>query len=119
MHLSICIHVVQLSILDDLNFIGYLVAEGMSVLPDGRWWRFIYCSGLNVLNLLVCLIGAGMFAKTSVVILATVCVSVASTIISFCVKGPEEVCYKNSMQNLFLYCYNMGMEMCIRDSGGG
>lgn len=70
---------------------GYLVGDGMSVLPDGRWWRFIYCSGLNVLNLLVCLIGAGMFAKTSVVILATVCVCLASTMISFCVKGPEEV----------------------------
>ncbi|KAK7790737.1 hypothetical protein R5R35_013092 [Gryllus longicercus] len=67
---------------------GYLIGDGMQGLPDGRWWRFLYCSLLNVLNLIVCLIGASMFAKTSVVILAIVCICLLSVIISFFVKEP-------------------------------
>ncbi|XP_075232842.1 solute carrier family 12 member 9 [Lycorma delicatula] len=70
---------------------GYLVGEGKAILPDGEWWRFLYCSILNVLNLLVCLIGAGMFAKTSVSILAIVTISLISVIVSFCTQGPSEV----------------------------
>lgn len=69
-------------------FIGYLVGEGNMGLPDGRWWRFLYCSLLNVISLVVCLIGAGMFAKTSVVVLGVVCISLLSVIISFCIQGP-------------------------------
>ncbi|XP_063220409.1 solute carrier family 12 member 9 isoform X2 [Bacillus rossius redtenbacheri] len=59
---------------------GYLLED---VLPDGKWWRFLYCSALNVLNLLVCVIGAGMFAKTSVAILAIVCICLVSVVVSF------------------------------------
>lgn len=70
---------------------GYLVGEDNTVFPDGRWWRFLYCSVLNVLNLVVCLIGANMFAKTSVAILAVVCVCLLSTVISFFVTGFKEV----------------------------
>jgi len=71
---------------------GIMVGDGTDGwLPNSSWWRFFYCSMLNVLNLVVCLIGAGMFAKTSVVILATVCLSLGSTIFSFIVQGPMEV----------------------------
>lgn len=42
------------------------------VLPIGRWWIFLYCSIINLLNLCVCLIGASLFAKTSVAVLAIV-----------------------------------------------
>lgn len=66
---------------------GYFIGEGHQGLPDGTWWRFLYCSLLNVLNLVVCLIGASMFAKTSVVILGVVCVCLLSVIISFFVMG--------------------------------
>nr|CAD7410132.1 unnamed protein product [Timema cristinae] len=59
-------------------------------LPDGQWWRFLYCSLLNFLSLLVCLIGATMFAKTSVVILASVCICLLSAIISFLIEDPKE-----------------------------
>jgi len=60
-------------------------------LPDGRWWRFLYCSLLNVISLVVCLIGAGMFAKTSVMVLGIVCISLLSVIISFCIQSPMKV----------------------------
>lgn len=64
------------------------------VMPDGRWWQFLYCSALNTLNLIVCLIGAGMFAKTSVFILAIVCSCLGITFFSFLYMGPIEVSTK-------------------------
>lgn len=52
-------------------------------IPDGRWWRFLYCTLVNVLMLIVCLVGASLFAKTSVLILGIVIISLLSTFISF------------------------------------
>jgi potassium/chloride transporter 9 len=72
-------------------FAGYLIGEVNVGLPDGRWWQFLYCSVLNVISLLVCLIGAGMFAKTSVAVLGIVCISLLSVIISFCIQSPKKV----------------------------
>ncbi|XP_052864706.1 solute carrier family 12 member 9 [Anopheles cruzii] len=60
-------------------------------IPDGRWWRFLYCSCINTLMLIVVLIGAEMFAKTSMVILGVVVVCLLSTYISFLTQGPKEV----------------------------
>lgn len=73
------------------------MGEGGGLLPDGRWWRFLYCTILNILNLGVCLIGAGMFAKTSALILAIVCVCILSTVVSFFVKEPMLVSRTNVM----------------------
>ncbi|XP_026285624.1 solute carrier family 12 member 9 [Frankliniella occidentalis] len=75
---------------------GYMVGENGGLLPDGTWWRFLYCTVLNILNLGVCLIGAGMFAKTSAIILATVCVCILSTLVSFFVMDPMEVALPDS-----------------------
>jgi potassium/chloride transporter 9 len=83
----VCSHIAHACIL----FTGYLVGEGNIGLPDGRWWRFLYCSLINVVSLVVCLIGAGMFAKTSVMVLGVVCISLLSVIISFCIQSPMEV----------------------------
>lgn len=62
---------------------GYLADN---FLPDGRYWRFLYCTAITVLILIVCLIGAGLFAKTSVMTLGLVCVVLLSTYFSFLVK---------------------------------
>lgn len=66
---------------------GYLSTETLS-LPDGRWWRFLYCSLITVVILVVCLVGASLFAKTSVAILGIVTVCLLSTYFSFLVQGP-------------------------------
>ena len=60
-------------------------------LLDGRWWRFFYCTMINLMILMVVLIGAGLFAKTSVIILGVVIVCLLSTLVSFIVKGPQTV----------------------------
>lgn len=61
------------------------------ILPDGRWWRFFYCSIISTIILLVCLVGATMFAKTSVVILGIVTTVLLSTYFSFLFQHPIDV----------------------------
>ncbi|XP_017012269.2 solute carrier family 12 member 9 [Drosophila takahashii] len=58
-----------------------------SPFEDGPWWRFLTSSLINTLQLLVCLVGAALFAKTSVLILGTVTVCLFATYISFLVVG--------------------------------
>ncbi|CAL8141855.1 unnamed protein product [Orchesella dallaii] len=62
---------------------GSLIADGSEGLPNTRWYRFLYCSGLNFINLIVSLAGSSYFAKTSAAVLAIVGVSLTSVIASF------------------------------------
>lgn len=63
--------------------------EGL--IPDSPWYRFLYCTLINTLMLVVCLVGASLFAKTNVLILAIVVICLLSTFFSFMVQGPLEV----------------------------
>ncbi|KAK5646805.1 hypothetical protein RI129_005269 [Pyrocoelia pectoralis] len=74
---------------------GYLVHDD-GLIPDGTWYRFLYCSILNSFNLIICLIGAGMFAKTTVFILAAVIVCTIISFISFFVQGHMQVPIPNA-----------------------
>lgn len=77
-------------IVENLGPSGYYGgADG--IIPDGRWWRFLYCTGVNTLMLIVCLVGAALFAKTSVLILGIVIVCLFSTFISFLIQKPLSV----------------------------
>lgn len=70
----------------------YLVGENSAgLIPDGHWYRFMYCSILNVLNLLICLVGAGLFAKTTVFVLAIVVLCLSITFSSYFIQKPLEV----------------------------
>uniref|UniRef100_A0A1I8NU70 Solute carrier family 12 member 9 n=1 Tax=Stomoxys calcitrans TaxID=35570 RepID=A0A1I8NU70_STOCA len=69
---------------------GYFAGEE-GFLPNGPWWSFLFCTVINTSMLLVCLIGASLFAKTSVLILGIVTVCLFATYISFLVEGPKEV----------------------------
>lgn len=61
------------------------------IIENGEWWRFLYCTLVNTLMLIVCLVGASLFAKTNVMILCIVIVCLLSTFISFLTQGPLEV----------------------------
>ncbi|KAG8225074.1 hypothetical protein J437_LFUL000053 [Ladona fulva] len=63
----------------------------VEILPDGMWWRFLYCSSLNAAALAVCLVGASMFARTSVATLALVTICLLTTLLSFLIQGSVEV----------------------------
>lgn len=60
------------------------------VLYEGRWYSFGYASLVLFLCLLVCLIGAGMFAKTSFIIFLAVLVAVASSFVSFLIMHHKD-----------------------------
>lgn len=71
---------------------GYLIPEGSpGFLEEGRWHRFLYCSIINTLILLVVLIGAAMFAKTSASILGIVVICLLSTYFSFIFEPAKQV----------------------------
>lgn len=63
----------------------------LAAIPDGWWWRFLYCSVVNTLMLLIGLVGADMFAKTNVVVLGIVSVCMITTYVSFLTRGPMAV----------------------------
>lgn len=63
--------------------------EGL--IPDGRWWRFLYCTLINTIMLLVSLVGAALFAKTYVVILGIVIVCLVSSFVSFLTQDTMQV----------------------------
>lgn len=90
-------------IVENLGPSGYYGGkEGL--IPDGELWRFLYCTLVNTLMLIVCLVGASLFAKTSVLILGIVIVCFLSTFISFLWQGPMEVSisYCKNVFNLIL-----------------
>lgn len=83
---------------------GYLV---QGFLEEGRWHRFLYCSIINTLILLIVLFGAAIFAKTSASILAIVVICLLSTYFSF-IFGPAKhvaIPQENTVLNRTLYPY--------------
>ena len=54
-----------------------------NILSDGFWWRFLYGSSINMFNVIVCLIGGAMYAKTTTFIFIIVLVCTLSVIVSF------------------------------------
>ncbi|XP_050440936.1 solute carrier family 12 member 9 [Adelges cooleyi] len=85
---ALCIVGCVEGLIDNFGDSGYLM---QNILNDGRWWRFIYASSLNFFNLLICLIGASLFAKTTVTIFAVVVMCLLSAFISFFLKPPLQI----------------------------
>lgn len=57
-------------------------------LSSGPWFSFLYGSGLNIFNMLICLVGATLFAKTSVIIFFTVIGSALTVMVSLMFQTP-------------------------------
>ncbi|CAG9768304.1 unnamed protein product [Ceutorhynchus assimilis] len=85
---ALCISGCVEGLVENFGPSGYFIKN---ILKDGRWWEFLYCTALNIANLIICLIGAAMFAKTTVFVLAIVCVCLAITFFSFFYQGIIEV----------------------------
>lgn len=73
--------------------------------PSGKWWHFLYGSVLNFFNLLVCLIGASMFARTSIIIFFVVMISATSAFVSFLAQTPLSVSLPE--ENKYIRQYNI------------
>ncbi|KAM3866227.1 solute carrier family 12 member 9-like [Diretmus argenteus] len=68
-----------------------VVADPHQGLPSGYWWSLLYGTILLFLCLVVCLVGAHIYAKATFVIFIIVMTVLASTFISFFVVGPRVV----------------------------
>ncbi|XP_034097326.1 solute carrier family 12 member 9 [Drosophila albomicans] len=77
-------------LIDNFGKGGQFVLHSDSYLPDSDWYRFLYSSIINTCMLLVCLVGAALFAKTSVLILGVVTICLFATYISFLSVGPTD-----------------------------
>jgi potassium/chloride transporter 9 len=70
------------------------------VLPNTDEWRYLYGTIALVFCLVICLVGAGLFAMASVVIFVAVMIALVSVMVSFVVVSPRwEVVESNSSCN--------------------
>jgi len=61
------------------------------LLPQGRWWKFLYGTIALVILTLISLMGAGLFAKTSLLIFVVLMTSLGMSMISFVMQSPDKV----------------------------
>ncbi len=85
-----CIGFVE-AIIDNFGTGGALLGEGQNGLPIDSWWPFLYSSIVLLFCLTVCLIGAGMFARTSFLIFLVVMATLITVILSFFIKPKGEM----------------------------
>lgn len=71
-------------------YVFFIIISGSleSFLHNGTWYSFLYGTALNFFNLIVCLVGASMFARTSVIIFVIVILSTISVLISYLAVSP-------------------------------
>uniref|UniRef100_A0A8C2IH17 Solute carrier family 12 member 9 n=1 Tax=Cyprinus carpio TaxID=7962 RepID=A0A8C2IH17_CYPCA len=68
---------------------GSAVSQGLHVLPQGYWYTVLYSSLVLLLCLVVCLVGAHIYAKASFIILLVVTMSLISIVISPLILSPQ------------------------------
>lgn len=61
------------------------------VLPSGYWWSLLYATVIGLLCLLVCLVGAHIYAKTTFIIFLVVIFVLLTIFISFFAVKPRVV----------------------------
>ncbi|XP_068441774.1 zgc:153039 isoform X2 [Clinocottus analis] len=61
------------------------------VLPSGYWWSLLYGTGVALLCLLVCLVGAHIYAKATFVIFLVVMFVLGTVFVSFFAVAPRTV----------------------------
>ncbi|XP_023327939.1 solute carrier family 12 member 9-like isoform X4 [Eurytemora carolleeae] len=71
----------------------------MELLPDGKWWNILYSSSFNIFNFLLCLVGAELFGKTSIIILAIVTLCCTGVISSFFLDNYVSTEYNVTISN--------------------
>ncbi|CAB1348095.1 unnamed protein product [Coregonus sp. 'balchen'] len=78
-------------ILSQSSHDGVSPAGSLQVLPAGYWWSMLYATGILLLCLLVCLVGAEIYAKASFLIFLVVMLVLATIFISFFAVRPRTI----------------------------
>ncbi|XP_061923918.1 solute carrier family 12 member 9-like [Entelurus aequoreus] len=70
---------------------GSLAASSHQVLPSGYWWSLLYATAIALLCLLVCLVGAHIYAKATFLIFLVVIFVLGTIFISFFAVRPRTI----------------------------
>ncbi|XP_071380130.1 solute carrier family 12 member 9 isoform X2 [Centroberyx affinis] len=70
---------------------GATVSSSYQVLPSGYWWSLLYGTGVALLCLLVCLVGAHIYAKATFLIFLVVMFVLGTIFISFFAVRPRTI----------------------------
>ncbi|CAJ1066105.1 solute carrier family 12 member 9 [Xyrichtys novacula] len=70
---------------------GTLPTSPYQVLPSGYWWSLLYGTAVALLCLLVCLVGAHIYAKATFLIFLVVMFVLVTIFVSFFAVGPRTV----------------------------
>uniref|UniRef100_A0A3Q2UPI3 Solute carrier family 12 member 9 n=1 Tax=Fundulus heteroclitus TaxID=8078 RepID=A0A3Q2UPI3_FUNHE len=68
-----------------------VVPSAHQVLPSGYWWSLLYATGVALVCLLVCLVGAHIYAKATFIIFLVVIFVLIMIFISFFVVGAKTI----------------------------
>ncbi|XP_029111436.1 solute carrier family 12 member 9 [Scleropages formosus] len=67
------------------------VPSGQHVLPTGYWWSLLYATAILLVCLLVCLVGAHIYARATFLIFIIVIVVLCTIFISFFAVAPRSI----------------------------
>ncbi|KAF7655199.1 hypothetical protein LDENG_00059520 [Lucifuga dentata] len=70
---------------------GVIVNPIYQVLPSGYWWSLLYATAIALLCLLVCMVGAHIYAKATFLIFLVVMFVLGTIFISFFAVGPHTI----------------------------
>ncbi|XP_042269419.1 solute carrier family 12 member 9 [Thunnus maccoyii] len=70
---------------------GTLATSAYQVLPAGYWWSLLYATAVALLCLLVCMVGAHIYAKATFLIFLVVMFVLGTIFISFFAVGPRTI----------------------------
>lgn len=70
---------------------GSAATSHTQVLPSGYWWSLLYGTVIGLLCLVVCLVGAHIYAKTTFIIFLVVMLALLTIFISFFAVRPRVV----------------------------
>lgn len=68
-----------------------MVAAAHQILPSGYWWSLLYGTALGLVCLLVCLVGAHIYAKATFLIFLVVMFVLGTIFISFFAVAPRTI----------------------------
>lgn len=70
---------------------GALASSPYQVLPSGYWWSLLYATAIALLCLLVCMVGAHIYAKATFLIFLVVMFVLGTIFISFFAVGHHTI----------------------------
>ncbi|XP_077468266.1 solute carrier family 12 member 9 [Stigmatopora argus] len=70
---------------------GILATSNYQVLPSGYWWSLLYATAIALLCLLVCMVGAHIYAKATFLIFLVVMFVLGTIFISFFAVHPRTI----------------------------